>query len=1824
MSEPWEDFGGVSTAAADEAGPWNDFKAMEAGPWQDFEAAKPAAVPPGTPELREAPKEGMVKKALRSVREQLSPLIGPTEEQRWRDAMGVDEAGQPIYKPMAPAGRHGASAEREGLFPALSHPMFPLPRVPDLPPIPLSVVGGPDGMTADQMGALVNTFLGFGEFGESPLGVATAGTGAAATKLGLPAINRLMAGGYAADMARHVPEAASQAGAASVTGTPQQQAEADLGLVANVVLPGTLGAHALAPGKAPAAAAPPKVKAAVSEFGGQPDQSHADSIVPPVPVAPPATAPTVPEKPETLEAQLEWVKQGKRKAVLVTPGAAVPEMPEGMEAHPTAAGVFIYDPKATNPGELDAAVQGNTVGELLGYGVDAKAGTPGETVVVVRSPAGTEKQAVVAAPAETDGAVDAAKAVAGPGDTVGLENGEKVIADRLQPEVQTSGPSRILANAIREAAEQRAPIPASLVDDYNRQSPVPWALPEGYKREGDQFTFTEPKRAETDTERFAREQREANEALRKIREKAAADPDWSVDEAPPAPVNPTERVEAGTPIEMGERPPDIIDWLEGSFRKGIKLPIKAGFGEYMVRARSNKASREMLSLTNGEAADRVLNAMHDEGLWPRIETPEDLAEAVIRAGQERQAWKNRKDKVEAWLDKAIEATNYDPKKSHEGVTGAPVWLIKGGANAALRVAKAAYVTGRDIAQAIAAAVEHVRGMNLKDFNAQELRTWLESALGERETGQKVAGSQATSEETKQAINQYLYETRTNAGDEELAGQIAAQYTPEQLEQVLRDPPPQLHGATWSKLLGEVTRKLATLEREARAGNDVGTATRLAEQQARIWDDALPKITEQAQGLQALNDIVDMSPDAQVARLRRRLDRVADERVNQHQAELDQVQTALQQGKREGAEELRHDPEANAAAKTAVDKNIEDSAETKNAVVMELAADWAQSDRILAMTRERVREHVDELTKADRRPEGLRNVREYARQAMDDLAKRAASIFAGHLQGADPGLDLVEKFKQRLGLSQARAVDLATALSKEWDAQLKAARAKLPKRIAQMRVTRERNSGTDPNSPAAAVDEAIRRQLKEMNIKLGQLLKQEAERQDGTQSHVAERIVQASGLTGEAADTLRNTLKNRWDAIVTDAQRRTLEALQKRSGVPVSKPIKSAFERLIELDRLGALSSEKFHDVVKTALKLKRLTPADAAELRNLVKKVQATPAGFQRQQAAADVLKLTERLAGNMKWWDVPMGIFYANILSGLTTPTKIVLENTNLLVGHTIAALLSRPGELMHPVDFTRAVASSYKRGLGKGMLQAAGTLKTGVISGVWKEPRVPTVLEMEPFGKRLESFNFWKWFSRGISVAHEVTFKPGWEVKQTLLAREVARREGLSGDALRQRVADLMANTPERFQAARAQALEEMTAAGNVSKLELARRTREIVEQEREANMPGSTEVARDFALRTAYLNEPYGFMGLIAKGIRSTLEDARKKYPALGMGVKSQIPFTTIVANILNEKLNWSPVGLVRAAVSHKTGELYGRPIMDPNERAELYTKAIVSTVLVSATTALFGQHIHGNGPGDPRRRKQLQAAGWIPHSIEYNGKYYSYMNTPAALDLAVIGNWLDWHRYGKGNEADGVSRTAFALKATINAIVSQGALDSLKRLFESLGNENTSEGADRLQKQMARTAGSLVFPNLLQQVDRLFDPTVYDQTGMEALLRNQVPFVRHLNKPALTVLGDAVESGPFHYWASDYTEDPLLRTLVEKEAWVPEPSREQIIGDTKRPEYARALTPDEYYNWILQSGKAIRRRLTENIAVLAASEPKEAQKFVRQVAREERAKAKNKLQ
>jgi hypothetical protein len=139
----------------------------------------------------------------------------------------------------------------------------------------------------------------------------------------------------------------------------------------------------------------------------------------------------IPEAPETIEAQLEWLVEGKRLAVLLPPGTAVPAIPDWADVMPCLQGVLLFDGRRHRRRDIAAALE-RGLHHVLGYDVPAPA--PGEPhqVVTVRGPNGHEKQAIATSSKRLDDAVAAAERMAGPDDAVTVENGQRVVADRLR------------------------------------------------------------------------------------------------------------------------------------------------------------------------------------------------------------------------------------------------------------------------------------------------------------------------------------------------------------------------------------------------------------------------------------------------------------------------------------------------------------------------------------------------------------------------------------------------------------------------------------------------------------------------------------------------------------------------------------------------------------------------------------------------------------------------------------------------------------------------------------------------------------------------------------------------------------------------------------------------------------------------------------------------------------------------------------------------------------------------------------------------------------------------------------------------------------------------------------------------------------------------------------------------------------------------------------------------------------------------------------------------------------------------------------------------
>lgn len=242
-----------------------------------------------------------------------------------------------------------------------------------------------------------------------------------------------------------------------------------------------------------------------------------------------AAAAIVPERPETVAAQMDWLNNGKRSAVLLTPGEEIPALPEGTELHPTDAGTFVYNPEKTSPEKIDEAVANNTVGDLLGYGISEKPAPEDVSgVVVIRDANGVEKQAVVTDQRHLDSVVRSAKQLAGEGDTVQVESPQQVLAGRKTPvpsePVET--PAARMAREQREAMAALRNQPEEIPLGLNRPEVVDPTLKALSETEFDQH-FRTAKREVNEAEKMFDETPSEELTVQQKRQIAAAQDKWS-------------------------------------------------------------------------------------------------------------------------------------------------------------------------------------------------------------------------------------------------------------------------------------------------------------------------------------------------------------------------------------------------------------------------------------------------------------------------------------------------------------------------------------------------------------------------------------------------------------------------------------------------------------------------------------------------------------------------------------------------------------------------------------------------------------------------------------------------------------------------------------------------------------------------------------------------------------------------------------------------------------------------------------------------------------------------------------------------------------------------------------------------------------------------------------------------------------------------------------------------------------------------------------------------------------------------------------------------
>jgi len=485
-------------------------------------------------------------------------------------------------------------------------------------------------------------------------------------------------------------------------------------------------------------------------------------------------------------------------------------------------------------------------------------------------------------------------------------------------------------------------------------------------------------------------------------------------------------------------------------------------------------------------------------------------------------------------------------------------------------------------------------------------------------------------------------------------------------------------------------------------------------------------------------------------------------------------------------------------------------------------------------------------------------------------------------------------------------------------------------------------------------------------------------------------------------------------------------------------------------------------------------------------------------------------------------------------------------------------------------------------------------ITDGKWLE--VPRLMEIAQFGKKggvpiltksrigrtmksvAESkiatpLNAYKYATRLLAASDAVFYRGAKEARSALLAFRMAEAEGLKGDALEARAREILAL--DRVADFEAQAKRE-----GFTGTEATVRAIELQELTRNKDLNAD---AAEFAGEATYNHDPHGTLGMVSQGVSGLAQ----KIPAL----KLFVPFTRIVANVTNRGLNWTPYGFKRALKGWGYGER--AETLTPEAQRLMLTRATIGTAGL-VTLGVMQQagllQIHGNGPSDSEKRRQLVAAGWKPYSVQMGDTYISYVNTPVGLGLSVLGNATDASRYHEMEQKEIGTRMAYAVARVGSTIFSQSFLSGLNRLFEALSDD--PETSVRAVKGVLGTSvQAFTVPNIVRDGYRLFDPKQYQSNSLMGDLVRNTPFAALALRPALNAFGEPVEM-PRQRFVSFGTNDPAWKFVVDRGLRVPVPSRTTELKPNQR------IMPEQYYALLQTTGPEIKQWITDNRLRLSA--------------------------
>ncbi len=661
-----------------------------------------------------------------------------------------------------------------------------------------------------------------------------------------------------------------------------------------------------------------------------------------------------------------------------------------------------------------------------------------------------------------------------------------------------------------------------------------------------------------------------------------------------------------------------------------------------------------------------------------------------------------------------------------------------------------------------------------------------------------------------------------------------------------------------------------------------------------------------------------------------------------------------------------------------------------------------------------------------------------------------------------------------------------------------------------------------------------------------------------------------------------------------------------------------------VDKVGEkISPDEWNKYLAEKYKLPTLDDETIQQLNDVAEQAASLPEGsYVQSKTGAEAMKILADINGIDKaglFWD----LHYAKMLGSFKTHARNIIGNFYNAVteiGITGIEQLIRNGDFFagfnSAMGFLNAAATM-------GQLMSREVAATGIVVKGSKFEAPGTIESIRkgqnifkwagtPGQKATQMLTYAKYVGRALAAEDAFFFQASRGMRmREIIREEVIKNNKLLGLKKSQKqiwkeVNDILYGTKAE-QAAAKRTVEYEAQKFGYTKREKALRYYEIMEERIPSKVKGEGERVGAFI---SYNYKPVGILGGLSEMISNfKAKNSRNKLLNL------IIPFTRVPANVLNQQLSFTPVGILRAMT--KSGRAEFDLITSEQRNRELIKGVLGTTMMTMAMYPLiaefllgerddedkekFSFKVHGPGPKNYDMRVLMESQGWMPYSVELtiNGKttFIPYQQSPFALPLTIAGTLKDTFASGNFSQKE-YSDIAWHVAAKAMASVSDRSfLSGLGDAFEILsGDERAGKKLERMFIRSTNPMPNFV-PEIAGWVDGLLgdkDELKYKPTDFGSEYIKNLPVVRDMYglKPDLDVFGRPIKntsSSPFSLIAREKTPDTVVDFMVENGLSIEKPGPTTKIN-------GELATEDQLRRIVELSGPQIYKSIQFSIPTL----------------------------